>query len=548
MLMSSFEQRQQEIVRRVALLAQQQPVLSSGLWFHHDIRDNFYYAAYLFAASADPACPVPFDKEMTLASSSQMLLKVLKLQDRDPQSETYGHWPLYLDPVPKQAKPSPLPVELMGILMAFFYRDHKDYMSPPLQDAFEAAFEHIYRSRFYEKDQPGFGHRDAKYIAAKLIFGQMFRDYALVEDGHRSLVRMLRHLRENGMAEYGALPWFWHWIQAFTAAWELIDDVDVNRDLGDMLDYLWHERSLYYLKGTWVGPHARAWPHDVPLDANVLFDYVQFGDFPLPVDMPRTEFAGFLFYEAPEDVRRNALDRSMPTEVRKLSRTDGAEGKPPVVHRYAYITEDYATGGVWERVAEFDNEQHRWDVTLPLTESASINQAFFFHPVGPFAEEDPRHESDAMEVMFHKNVVLALYPVPEGEETPVLGVLPKGEWLQEEIALYGRTGQAYIAVHLQRPYELEERSDRWNVRLPGGPCGVVVEVLGAAEAERLCLGSLAEFAAVMRDRAPAFAPDASKVVYRCLAEDAELALAASPEGRYEASVDGEPVSFAKYEV
>ncbi|MBB6732428.1 hypothetical protein [Cohnella zeiphila] len=545
--MSSFEQRQQEIVRRVALQAQQQPVMSSGLWFHHDIRDNFYYAAYLFAASADPGCPVPFDKEVTLASSSQMLLKVLKLQDRDPESETYGHWPLYLDPVPKQAKPSALPVELMGSLMAFFYRDHRDSMSPPLQAAFEAAFEHIYRSRFYEKEEPGFTHHDAKYTAAKLIFGQMFRDYALVEDGHRSLVRMLRHVRENGMAEYGALPWFWHWIQAFTAAWELIDDVDVNRDLGDMLDYLWHERSLYYLKGAWVGPHAQAWPHDVPQDANVLFDYVQFGDFPLPVDMPRTEFAGFLFYEAPEDVRRNALDRSMPTEVRKRSRTDGQEGKPAVIHRYAYITEDYAAGGVWERVREPDNEQHRWDISLPLTNSSSINQAFFFHPVALHAEEDPRHESDIAEVMFHQNAVLALYPVPEGDEVAVHGMLPKGEWLQEPNALFGRVERAYIAVHLPQPVELEERSDRWKAIAPAGPFAVAVEAIGAAEAERLCIGSLAEFAAVMREHAPTFAPDAAGVVYRSLAADAELELSAGPDGSFRALVGGEPVSFAKYE-
>jgi hypothetical protein len=316
-----------------------------------------------------------------------------------------------------------------------------------------------------------------------------------------------------------------------------------------MLDYLWHERSLYYLKGAWAGPHAGAWPHDVPQDGNVLFDYVQFGDFPLPVDMPRTEFAGFLFYEAPEDVRRNALDRSMPTEVRKISRTDGQEGKPAVIHRYCYITEDYATGGVWERVLEQDNEQHRWDVTLPLTGSPSINQAFFFHPGGIHAEGDPRHESDIAQVMFHQNVVLALYPIPEGEEVAVRGVLPKGEWLHEPNALFGRVEQAYIAVHLQQPCELEERSDRWKAIAPAGPFGVAVEAIGTADAERLCIGSLAEFAAVMREHAPTFAPDASSVAYRSLAANAdlELELSAGPAGDGRALVGGEPVSLDKYE-
>jgi hypothetical protein len=547
--MTTYEQRQHELIRRIAIQAQRQPLLGSGLWFHHDVRDNFYYAAHLFAASIDPEARVPFDKEMTLASSSQMMLKVLKLQDKDPDSPTYGHWPLRLDPVPKEARPDPLPVELMGSLMVYFYRDHQEYMSQPLRAAFESAFEHIYRSRFYAKEIRQFNHHEAKYTAAKLIFGNLFRDNELVEDGHRSLVRTLRHVRENGMAEYGALPWFWHWVQAFTAAWELVDDIDINRDLGDMLDYLWHERSLWYLKGAWVGPHSRALPHDVPRDANVLFDYVQFGDFPLPEETPRPEFAAFLFYEAPEDVTRNALDRKQPMEVAKYAVKAEAdspeEGRK--IHKYAYISEDYAVGGVWERVREFDNEQHRWDVSLPLDRSGSINQLFFFHPGEGYTEFDPRHESGACEVLFHKNVVAALYPIPEGEDGRIVGVLPKGEWLREENALYGRVERTYIAVRLMRPYEAEELADRIAVESRGGPSGVVVETIGAEEAERLCIGSLQEFAAIQRDNAPAFGEDGGSVSYRSLAED-ELTLRTNGQGAAEAIVNGAPVDFGKYSV
>lgn len=545
--MTTYEKRQLELIQRIAAKAQKRPLLGSGLWFHGDVRDNFYYAAYLFAASVNPDARVPFEKEMTLASSSQMLLKVLRLQDTDPASPTYGHWPLRLDPVPKEAQPDPLPVELMGSLMVYFYRDHQEYMSPPLQAAFEAAFEHIYRSRFFAKEIGHFNHHEAKYTAAKLIFGNLFRDYELVEDGHRSLVRMLRHVRENGMAEYGALPWFWHWVQAFTAAWELVDDVDINRDLGDMLDFLWHERSLYYLKGAWVGPHSRAWPHDVPRDANPLFDYVQFGDFPLPEETPRTEFAGFLFYEAPEDVRRNALDRKLPMEVAKYSvlSGDAENGGPKKVHKYAYITENYAVGGAWERVREFDNEQHRWDVSLPLSNSGSVNQAYFLRPGEGFTEVDPRHESDIGEVLFHRNVVMALYPIPEGEDDRIVGVLPKGEWLQEEKALYGRIGRVYLAVHLMRPYQVQELADRYAVESRGGANGVVVEAIGAAEAERLCIGSLEEFAAIQRGNAPAFAEDGSKAAYRSLDQE-ELELTIAPGGKPEARVGGEPISFGKY--
>ena len=99
------------------------------------------------------------------------------------------------------------------------------------------------------------------------------------------------------------LPWFWHWTQAFTCALELMEEPELKRELHELLDELWSLRTFYYLKGAWVGAHSRGWPHDAPRDANVLHDYVQFGDFSLP-EMPRTEYAGFLFHEAPEADRR----------------------------------------------------------------------------------------------------------------------------------------------------------------------------------------------------------------------------------------------------
>ena len=35
-----------------------------------------------------------------------------------------------------------------------------------------------------------------------------------------------------------------------------------------------------------------------------------------------------------------------------------------MLHSYVYITESFAIGGMWERIREFDNEQHRWDVAF----------------------------------------------------------------------------------------------------------------------------------------------------------------------------------------
>lgn len=103
------------------------------------------------------------------------------------------------------------------------------------------------------------------------------------------------------MPEYGSLPWFWHWVQAFTCALELVppEDTELTTSLKEMLDHLWNVRAEFYLRGAWVGAHSRGWPHDVPGDANVLHDYVQFGDFQLPEMMPRTEYAVYYSIKHP---------------------------------------------------------------------------------------------------------------------------------------------------------------------------------------------------------------------------------------------------------
>ena len=154
--------------------------------------------------------------------------------------------------------------------MVYFYDQFSAVLSEPLQNAFEEALQHIYKSNFYRKKVEHYNHHEAKYTAAKLIFGQRYEDKDLLEDGIASLRLIQNRITSIGMSEYGGLPWFWHHIQAYTCAWQLMKDQDLKDELAQMLDYLWRVRSTYYLGGAWVGPHSRIWPHDMPRDTNVL--------------------------------------------------------------------------------------------------------------------------------------------------------------------------------------------------------------------------------------------------------------------------------------
>jgi hypothetical protein len=549
---SPYKKRQTELVLKIALEADSKPLLGSGLWFHDDVRNNFYYASYLFVAAVDSSLEIPFDREVAKKKAEGVLLNTLMLQNRQPSTVLYGHWPLGLHPIPKEAAPHELPIEIMGSLMAFFYNEYGQLMNTDLSVAFDTAMGHIYRSDFYRKPVVTFGHHEAKYTAAKIIFGSMFEDRELVEDGRQSLKETLAHIRSKGMPEYGSLPWFWHWIQAFTCALELVgtEDTDLQTGLKEMLDHLWNVRSQFYLRGAWVGAHSRGWPHDVPGDSNVLHDYVQFGDFKLPEAMLRTEYAGFLFYEAPEFVRVIALDRRTPTEVRRLTEKVVVDDPNPQsqLHSYAYITDAFAAGGMWERVEEFDNEQLRWAFSLPVNGEGGANQLYFFHPGQGYHEGDPRHHSGYAEVLFHKNVIISLYPVPEGEANSIIGVLPKGEWKLKPKAIFGLVGQTYFAIFISHPYRLQQRPGYVEVSVEGMPGGVVVEAMSVKQAVELGIDGLNAFVEVLNLKAPMFESENSlEVQYITLAGD-QLQLNLIDEESSQAWLNGTRISLNNYSV
>lgn len=515
--MTGPHERQREILKRAAEYANRHQVQPGGLWFYTDVRNNFYYAAALFAASCDSDVELSFDRMEGRRLASAILARVLELQDTDPASPTYGHWPLRLTPDSDQTEPHALPVEIMGSLMVFFYRKYGSELEKSIAASFEAAFRMIYDGGFFRREIQVYSHHEAKFTAAKLIFGQLFQDLALLEDGRRSLHSLIVRLKEKGMPEYGCLPWFWHWVQAFTCAWELADQPDIRSELSVMLDWLWEERACFYLKGAWAGPRSRSWPHDVPKDSNVLFDYVQFGDFKLPEAMPRLEFAGLLFYAAPERAKRIALGRTEPVEVVRRIYPAGA-GEGSVLHSYTYMTERYAVGGIAERVQEFDNEQLRFTITFPVPDDFGVNHAYFFHPGEgfDFSGLDLRHQSGHMELMVQKGTAMALFSIPDRESDRIIGVLPKGRWVrsQNSNSLFGWVYGVYVKVHMMRMFEVEERVDRLLVRSKGRENGVVMEVVEPEHHALAIVQDVLQFADWADGNSPAWGLEPLRIAYR----------------------------------
>lgn len=561
-LYSSLTERKQAIRKLAALKALELSIQPSGFWFHSDVRDNFYYAIHLFSYCTDKEASSQMseaERQSALDLASTMISRVLSLQVQDPENPMYGHWPLNLGSDPAAAKPNLLPVELMGCLIILFYNQFQKELPLGLKSELNLSILHMYQSSVYRQPIKQIHHHEAKHTSLKLLLGHQFDDQELLQQGLRFAKQQLQHVKTFGFKEYGALPWHWHWIQAFTCVWEIVDDAAVRKTVGEMLDYLWRLRADYYLKGAWVGAQSRQWPHDGPKDNNTLLDYIQFGDFPMPSVITRLEGASLYTYQVADDIVQRAVGSASVLELKRKIRFAEVEGEvTEEAHLYTFITPDYAVGGIWERRDEFDNEQQRWDITLPLTDPAAVigvNQAFFFHPGTKYKEGDDRHQSRYGQVLLHQDSVAQLWEVPsdDNEAYPALiGCLPKGEWSFDGRSGYGRIGNVYAVFHLMNDFSTEEKADRVSIASPfvEGANGVVMEVMSSREAKQLGIEGLEQFTARMKQAQARFTGKSAEtegiqVSYTTRKQD-ELKLGTAPGNG--ATINGQPIDWNEYTI
>ncbi|SFL69515.1 hypothetical protein SAMN03159341_108260 [Paenibacillus sp. 1_12] len=560
--------RKLAILELAASKAMELPILPSGFWFHSDLRDNFYHAIHLYAFTVDPGASTAWSKEKQeagLALAVTMIGKVLSLQEQDPENPMYGHWPLNLGSDPAAAKPHSLPVELMGCLLIFFYDKYQSTLPMELKSNVMIAIVHMYESNVYRHPLKQLNHHEAKHTALKLLLGHQFDNKELSDQGLQYAKQQLQHIQKFGFKEYGALPWHWHWIQAFICVWEVVEDASVRETVSQLLDHLWQLRADVYLSGTWVGAQSRQWPHDAPKDNNTLLDYIQFGDFPLPKVIPRLEGAALYTYQTADKFVQAAINRNTPVEIER--KIQFAEANSPVTeeaHTYTYIAPEYAVGGIWERRDEYDNEQQRWVLTLPLTEAATaegVNQLFFFHPGNKYASGDDRHASPYGEVLLHKDSVIQLWKLPVDAENAypsLIGCLPRGDWRFNAKGGYGCFEGLYVSFYLMNPFTIEEKPDRISIASPFqmGTNGVMVEAISTREALLLGIDSIEAYAAAMQSKTTTSftivdSEDPDSVAIHALYtthRNDELSLSVDALGVFERTINGQPVQLEHYQI
>jgi hypothetical protein len=512
-----FLQRRREVLRLAAETAIRLP-LRDGLWFPNDLEMNMYYAMHLFAAALDESFELTSDRKLCLGMASEMIIRFLLEQDRDMGSFGYGHWPR--QPTPEGSKSvdvDPSMIEMVGCVLIFFQQKYNAFFSEELQDEIKLSVHHLFQSKMYLNTPNSGNYEEARWRIMQLMLGWLYDDKFLLEASHSRMRELLKQFRTIGTREYGTLPWTWHWIQTVSFAWEIVDVPSIRDTMTELLELLWKERALFYLRGAWIGPHSRFSEQDVPQDRNVLFDYVMFGDFRLPVKLDRLEAAGLTSYEAPYSVLKHVqpkagegggeeLKRLVPGPIVLFSK------KPDIrYHCYTYRTGQYAVGGMYEFAREKDNAQHRWDISFPIDQCQGANQAFFCRP-GRTSQGTDWQSCACCEILLDRNVAAAVYPVcPDGCVEKIVGCLPLGEWVQDKLSLFGKLGDCFLAVYLSNEFQVVEKESYLAVESSGEACAVVMEVVTVAEAAERSIPDLRVFSEKMQLRAPIFSSDRQRI-------------------------------------
>jgi hypothetical protein len=474
------EHRRIRLLQLAASFAMNLPLHPSGLWFLTDLRDNVYYAIHLFAAAKEHKIHEgPEWKDQAEKLSFRILMLCLRLQDRRVDSPTYGHFPMKLSEELNNSSINPMTAEFLGIVLHYFEHQYARLLPPELAEELSEALTHLYRCGAYRERENCYDHHSSKHCALHFIQAIRFGDEVLLSSAQHRLILMIDYARTNGWKEYGSLPWLWHWIQAWDLAWQ-ISELQFKDSIEQLLLLLWNERADFYLRGAWVGAHSRGLPHDVPQDKNQWIDYIHFGDIMPPQQIARLEAAAFVQYTLPEQLIARATKRDQPVEIKRL--VPNAKAGHESLHHYVYITEQYALGGMWERTEQFQNEQHRWDISFPADDSSSrVNQAFFFHPGELYADGDFRHESRNQEIVLYRNTIIAGFSLPKESDLRILGVLPPGDVRAWENGLILQYNEAYIIVHIFQSFHMKKNGRCIELESRGRRNAVVMEVLTSSD-------------------------------------------------------------------
>jgi len=338
------------------------------------------------------------------------------------------------------------------------------------------------------------------------------------DENHREasgyLLQWMQGVASQGQREFDSPEHLSSFLMPLFVFYDFADDPQFRHRARMVLDLLLADFATEHLAGQYTGAHVyNATTNNFSRGASGL-SWLLFGAGKMT---PSAEllFAALSSYEVPVVVLGMGINRD-ESYVHRERKSHGAlyrrglAGKTVgSVQKYTYLTGDYALGSVLGEITH-SYAQQSWAVNY-VSEGDAHPVFFATHPYAgddrlgmffpdplrvvtstvslydtTFADPKKNYGASPYETIFqHRNVLIALYDIPESAGNPwITGFLSKDIAVRESSDdgwILCHMGRVFLAIKFLRPVDFEEHTDGWRLVSRGRRNAVIVELASIEE-------------------------------------------------------------------
>jgi len=289
--------------------------VASGVWVH-PVLPSLDYALGLLQRNS------PGDAQR----AEKIVLQVIRLQDTDPASRTYGIWPWLLEePLEKMSPPDWNWADFCGARLAVMLADYGQSVPDELKQAMRTSLGHAASAIKKRNVGPGYTNIAIMGGGVCAAAGEILGDVELLQYGRQRLQQVAAHTEQHGgFNEYNSPTYTMVALAECERTLHLVRDEATRQAAESLRRVAWQTIADSYHPGTgqWAGPHARCYSDylfprtanhltqqtGVPIPVHPQADTSRAADLPVPWRLP-----------CPDELR--ARFRSLPSEACELRRT-----------------------------------------------------------------------------------------------------------------------------------------------------------------------------------------------------------------------------------
>lgn len=260
--------------------------------------------------------------------AEQILDRVIRLQDQDPSSKTYGIWSWFLEePLDKMSPPDWNWADFCGTALLQVALEHRDRITPELMRRIDESIRHAARSIRKRNVGPGYTNIAIMGTYVTLTAAELYGDQDLRQYAVERWRRFCEHTRHHGgFTEYNSPTYTIVALKELARLLRHAKNEEVRRSTQEIYELAWEDIARHFHAPTrqWAGPHSRCYRTLLGRDVLALITRatngrVDFGTDTPSIDEPRLDLSCperfdsfFTALRAPREFRQTFVNDRNP--------------------------------------------------------------------------------------------------------------------------------------------------------------------------------------------------------------------------------------------